>query len=120
VRSRLKVLYIRSPGKPLIPGTHILANIAACDPALEVVGNVGWEGVGAVFDRVVGNAAVGIHHKGLGNRAGWAGIQTASAAAAMVCMGAIGQQGQARENFTQKDPRPIGARNQIAVFGDPS
>lgn len=107
-------------GEALVPGADVLADVAACDPALEVAGDRRWNFLGLAFDRVVSDAAVGIDGEGFGDRSGGAGFDAAGAGAAVAAVGLVWCEGQVGDQFSQEDPGAIVAGDQVAVFGDPA
>ena len=70
----LKVRYVGRLGKGLVPGANVLANIAAGDPVVEIVGDRWGKLRISILDSVIGDAAIGVHHKGLGDRLGGASV----------------------------------------------
>src|SRR5579859_2808555 len=73
-------LWIGTQWGPAIPGTHILADVAAEDLASHLRTQQLWNGP-ALFDRQVRDAQAGVHLIGCHQSIGWAGIDATSAAA---------------------------------------
>lgn len=120
LRIGLKLGNVCLLGESLVPGADILANVAPCYPALEMGGDRIRNLFGAVFDRVVGDAAVGIDDEGGADRLGGASVEAAGAGAAVGRVGAIGGKLKVGQDFAQEDPGTILAGNYIAVFGNPA
>ena len=80
----LKIFNVSGVSKPLVPRTNVLADVAPGYPTSHVVSDrPGQNGI-PIFDRVVGDAAVGIDDIGRRNRLGGAGFQAARAGTAML------------------------------------
>src|SRR5258706_16150223 len=81
--ARLEPRFIRH-GRDLVPGTDVLANIAAVKPAFQFRGNLLIHLRRARFNRRVRNALSGIHHVWLCDSAGRTGIKTEGARTTLV------------------------------------
>ena len=113
------VCHFRTSRSLGIPGTHILANVAAknviANSFAHIFGNGRFQ-----FNCQVRNALSGVHHTGLYNGPSGATFHTARAGAAAVGHGAVGQQVQIKKNLPNKKIGTLVLVNQTAIFSKPA
>jgi len=119
-RIRFEAGFVGGLGEALVPGADVLADVAACDPALEVLSDRVGDLLSLALDGVISDAAVGVDDEGLGDRVGRTGINTAATATAVVGMGLVGGEGQVGDEFAEEDPGAVVAGDEVAIFGDPA
>src|SRR5258706_4846427 len=119
-RARTERRFIRDR-RDLVPGTDVLANIAAVKPAFQFRGDLLIHFRRARFNRRVRNALSRIHYVWLYDSAGWTGIKTEGARTTLVGDFFVRVfKIQIQQQLADENPRAILARDQIRVLAHPT
>ena len=89
-----------------VPGTDILADVAAEDVATETLPKRLWDGA-ALLDRQVADAASGVEDERLGQGTGGAGVETGAAASAEVSPWSVRGKIEIGDEFAEEEEGPV-------------
>ena len=104
----------------VVPGTDLLADVAAGDPGAEGISNPTWKLVFTIFDRVIRDASAGINDERFRDGVCRTGINTGPAATAETSGWLIRFKIQAGEQVADHQPRSTLAGDEVAVFSYPA